>query len=89
MLKLWHELQEINPDLDNLGSNHNCLPSSTFAGSVIFAGCIGCIGSLIGAAAHACTPSIKLHSATHGLITVFSFTLWFFNHYGLRNVMAR
>jgi hypothetical protein len=31
MLKLWQELQEMNPDLDSLGSKKSFLPSATIA----------------------------------------------------------
>jgi len=55
MLRLWQELQEMKPDLDNLGSKNNIFPSSTISAFSGFTGLMGCIGSL---AANTCTDVI-------------------------------
>ncbi|MNT67012.1 hypothetical protein D3C72_2051240 [compost metagenome] len=70
MLRLWQELQEMKPDLDKRGSKNSCLPSSTLATSVIFAGCTGRIGSLVGAAAQAWPPRINPNINVNGLYMV-------------------
>src|SRR5690606_18941742 len=54
VLRLWQELQEMKPDMDSRGSNHNCLPSSTFSGSVTVAGSMGLINSAATRSACAC-----------------------------------
>ena len=45
MLRLWHELQEINPDLDRRGSKKSIFPSSTIPLFFGTAALIGWIGS--------------------------------------------
>jgi hypothetical protein len=45
MLKLWQELQEMNPDLDKRGSKKSILPNSTMSGFFGLAATIGLIGS--------------------------------------------
>jgi hypothetical protein len=45
MLRLWHELQEMNPDLDNRGSKNNILPNSTMFSFFGLATEIGWMGS--------------------------------------------
>ena len=45
MLRLWQELQEINPDLDRRGSKKSIFPSSTIPLSLGAAALIGLIGS--------------------------------------------
>src|SRR5690606_11565978 len=54
VLRLWQELQEMKPDMDSRGSNHNCLPRSTFSGSVTVAGSMGLINSAATRSACAC-----------------------------------
>ncbi|WP_256203624.1 hypothetical protein [Nitrosomonas sp. Nm58] len=46
MLRLWQELQEIKPDLDNRGSKNSIFPSSTISAFSGFTGLMDCIGSL-------------------------------------------
>src|SRR5690606_35102701 len=67
MDRLWHELQEMKPDLDRRGSNHSCLPNSTLAGLVILAGSIGWIGSLPGSATQAPVPILRPRANNKGL----------------------
>jgi len=45
-LRLWQELQEMNPDFDRRGSKNSCLPSSTLAGASLGAASSGWMGSL-------------------------------------------
>ena len=45
MLRLWHELQEMNPDLDSRGSKNNIFPNSTIFSFFGFAAGIGWMGS--------------------------------------------
>ena len=45
MLRLWHELHEMNPERDRRGSKKSFLPSSTLAGWVTLAAGIGETGS--------------------------------------------
>jgi hypothetical protein len=45
MLRLWQELQEMNPDLDNLGSKKSFLPNSTIALFLADAAGTGWMGS--------------------------------------------
>ncbi|CCC96771.1 conserved protein of unknown function [Azospirillum baldaniorum] len=61
MDRLWHELQEMKPDLDSRGSKYSFLPSSTNPGLVTFAGSIGEIGS---SAANAGTPKVATEAAS-------------------------
>ncbi|CSA85115.1 Uncharacterised protein [Vibrio cholerae] len=53
MLKLWHELHEINPDLDKRGSKYSFLPNSAFPMWISCAGKMGETGSFLGDAAKA------------------------------------
>jgi hypothetical protein len=45
MLKLWHELQEMNPDFESRGSKNNILPSSTIFSFLGLWASIGWMGS--------------------------------------------
>src|SRR5690606_18028987 len=40
--RLWHELHEMNPDFDSLGSKYSFLPSSAMPRSISLGGVIGC-----------------------------------------------
>jgi hypothetical protein len=51
MLRLWQELQEMNPDFDKRGSQKSILPSSTMFSFLGLAASIGWIGSSAAAAA--------------------------------------
>jgi hypothetical protein len=49
ILRLWQELQEINPDLESLGSKKSIFPSSatsTFSGATAFMGWIGSLAAI-------------------------------------------
>src|SRR5688500_17468334 len=53
MLRLWQELQEMNPDFDKRGSKKSILPSSTMFSFLGLAASIGWMGSSADAAAAA------------------------------------
>lgn len=75
MLKLWHELQEIKPDLDNLGSKNNFLPSSTTAGFSGVNALIGLIGSLANTLVEMAIVPIDNSATTSLRIIIDSFPL--------------
>jgi hypothetical protein len=73
MLRLWHELQEMNPDFDRRGSKNSFLPNSTSAGLVTLATETGLIGSSIAIAAPAvATPAENTANARTGSLNVAS-----------------
>jgi hypothetical protein len=64
MLKLWQELQEINPDIDKRGSKNNIFPNSTISAFSTFAGLIGWIGSLAEVLTEMTSMPIDISDAT-------------------------
>src|SRR5690606_16743048 len=66
MLRLWHELHEMAPDLDRRGSKNSFLPSSTLAGSVTTAGSMGWMGSCCCAGA-GCAHNPAMAATAHSM----------------------
>jgi hypothetical protein len=50
MLRLWHELHDMKPDLERRGSKKSILPSSTIFSFFGWAAGMGCMGSSANAA---------------------------------------
>src|SRR5687768_2221120 len=66
MLRLWQELQAMNPDFDKRGSKKSILPSSTMVWFLGLAASIGCMGSsaaMAGGAAMVPTDSSDMINA--------------------------
>src|SRR5687768_5252824 len=57
MLRLWQELQEMNPDFDKRGSKKSILPSSTMFSFFGFAASMGWMGSAAMAGEAAMVPT--------------------------------
>ena len=68
MARLWHELQEMKPDLESRGSKNSFLPSSAMPRLMFCAGRMGLIGSLFATSARAATwTTASTASATAAL----------------------
>src|SRR5690606_30393900 len=70
ILRLWHELQEIKPERDSLGSKKSFFPSSTLSGSVIINVWMGLIGSFARRSAITGDIFSMLNSPTNSILCI-------------------
>ncbi|RWX48078.1 hypothetical protein H206_05371 [Candidatus Electrothrix aarhusensis] len=76
-LRLWQELQEMNPDLESRGSKKSFLPSSALASLVPVAGAMGSTGFCVAPAALATKETTQARRQTP-VVFFMSFSRKFF-----------